>query len=158
MKLVKKIEIKLTVRDNQFLKEQLPYLQRCCNFSAVSEEDEWYDEETDLVALVDSDEFIITLDPVTHRNGELTIADHEIQYIVRLEFKGTSLKGYLYGSCEPYVLLTPSEVLRFIFPNVKFNAKSSSDQYLATIDDYVDPILNMVFGFKNEEHFNYEII
>ena len=40
----------------------------------------------------------------------------------------------------------------------KFNAKSSSDQYLVTIDDYVDLILNMVFGFKNEEHFNYEII
>ena len=157
MKLVKKIEIKLSVRDNPFLKEQLPYLQRHCNFSAVSEKDEWYDEETDLVALVDSDEFIVTLDPVTHRNGELTIADHEIQYIVRLEFKGTSLKGYLYGSYEPYVLLTPSEVFRFIFPNAKFNAKSS-DQYLVTIDDYVDLILNMVFGFKNEEHFNYEII
>ena len=157
-KLVKKIEIKLTVKDNQFLKEQVPYLQRSCNFSTVDEEHDWCNEETDLVALLDSDEFIITLDPVTHRNGELTINDGEFQYIVHLRFKGTSMTGSFYGSYEPYVLLTPSEAFLFIFPNVEFSKKLSRYPISLNADDYIDPILSMVFGFKHEENFNYEII
>jgi hypothetical protein len=147
MKLVKKIDIKLTVKDNPFLKEQLPYLQRCCHFSKPMENHDYYTEQAELVALIDSDEFIIALDPVKHRYGELTIDDGEIQYIVHLEFKGTSMTGNFYGLYEPYVLLTPSEAFKLIFPNVSHD-----------VDSMVNVILNMVFGFKNEEHFNYEII
>ena len=158
MKLVKKIEIKLTVRDNQFLKEQLPYLQRCCNFSKVSEEEEWYNENTELLALIDSDEFIITLDPVTHHDDDLVIVDGDFQYIVRLTFKGTSVTGQFWGSYEPYVILTPSEVSRFIFPDAEVNMKSSLYPMSLTVDDDINIILAMVFGLKNGQHFNYEII
>jgi len=146
MKLVKKIEIKLTVRDNPFLKEQLSYLQRCCKFSKPVENHDYYTEQAELVALIDSDEFIIALDPVTHRNDELTIDGGEFQYIVRLEFKGTSMSGNFWNSYEPYVLLTPSEVLRLMFPN--------DDD----VDYYIIPILGAVFGLKHYEKFNYEII
>ena len=163
MKFAKKIEIKVTVKDNQFLKEQISYLQRSCNFSTVVEGAAWCQEQTDLEALVDSDEFIITLDPVTHRNGELTIVENlqygEFQYIVGLTFKGTSITGHLYSSNAPYVLLAPSEIFLFIFPNVEFNKKRSSSYPISlNVDDYINPILSMVFGFKNEEKFKYEII
>ena len=58
------------------------------------------------------------------------------------------MTGSFYGLYEPYVLLTPSEVFNLIFPNV-----SHGD-----VEERVNVILNMVFGLKNEEHFNYEII
>lgn len=144
MKFVKKIELKLNVKDNPFLKERVPYLQNCCNFSTVDEHD-WCNERTDLVALVDSDEFIVTLSPVTHRNGELTVVDGEFEYIIGLTFKGTSMTGMLYGSYAPYVLFTPSEVFKLIFK-------------MDDVDDGIQPILSMVFGFKDEKKFKYEII
>ncbi len=159
MKVAKKIEIKLTVKDNPFLKEQVPYLQRCCKFSTFVENTAWLTEQADLEALVDSDEFIITLDPVTRRNGELTIDNGEFQYKAQLTFEGTSMFGGFRGSYEPYVLLIPSEIFLFIFPNVKFNTKRSSSYPISLdVDDYINPILSMVFGFKNEEKFKYEII
>lgn len=177
MKFAKKIEIKLTVKDNQFLKEQVPYLQRCCDFSTFIEKSSWLTEQADLEALIDSDEFIITLEPVTHRNGELTVVDGEFQYTVQLTFQGTSMFGGFHRSYEPYVLLPPSEIFLFIFPNVEFNTKRSSsypispdvDDYITTksssfypisldVDDYINPILSMVFGLKNEGKFKYEII
>ena len=158
MKLVKKIEIKLSVRDNPFLKEQLPYLQRCCNFSKVSEDDEWYNENTELLALIDSDEFIITLDPVTHHDDDLVIVDGDFQYIVQLTFKGTSVTGQFWGSYEPYLILTPSEVFRLIFPGVELNSKSLLYPISPNVDCDINTILAMVFGLKNNEHFNYEII
>ena len=144
MKFVKKIEIKLNVKDNQFLKEQVPYLQKCCNFSTVSEH-EWCNEKTELVALIDSDEFIVALSPVEHRNGELTVVDGEFEYIVGLTFKGTSMTGMLYGYYAPYVLFTPSEVFKLIFK-------------MDDVDDGIQPILSMVFGLKDEKKFKYEII
>lgn len=145
MKFAKKIEIKLTVKDNQFLKDQLPYLQRCCNFSTVDEAHDWCNEKTDLLALIDSDEFIVTLSPVVHRNGELTIVDDEIEYIVGLTFKGTSMTGMIYGSYAPYVILTPSELFKLIF-NIN------------DIDDGINLVLSMVFGLKHHGRFKYEII
>jgi hypothetical protein len=148
MKLVKKIEIKLTVKDNPFLKEQLPYLQRRCNFSKPMENHDYYTEQTELEALIDSDEFIISLNPVEHRNGELTIVDGEIEYIVGLTFQGTSVTGEFWSSYVPYVLLTPSEAFKLIFPNVSHD----------DVDEGVNVILNMVFGLKNEESFKYEIL
>jgi len=158
MKLVKKIEIKLTVKDNPFLKEQLPYLQRCCNFSKPMEDHDHYTEQTELEALIDSDEFIISLDPVEHRNDELTVVDGEIQYIVGLTFKGTSVTGQFWNSYVPYVLLTPSEVFRLIFPAVELNTKALLYPISPNVDSDINTILAMVFGFKNEEHFKYEII
>lgn len=157
MKFVKRIEIKLSVKDNPFLKEQLPYLQRCCHFSTVTENNDWC-KETELIALIDSDEFIVTLEPVTHRNDELTIVDGEFQYMVQLMFKGTLMTGHLYGSYEPYVLFTPSEIFRLIFPDVEFNTKSLLYPISPNIDADINPILNMVFGLKKEEKFKYEII
>jgi hypothetical protein len=158
MKLVKKIEIKLTVKDNPFLKEQLPYLQRHCNFSKPMEDHDYYTEQTELEALIDSDEFIISLDPVEHRNGELTVVDGEIQYIVGLTFKGTSVTGQFWNSYVPYVLLTPSEVFRLIFPTVELNTKALLYPISPNVDSDINTILAMVFGLKNEEHFKYEII
>lgn len=145
MKFVKKIEIKLTVKDNQFLKEQVPYLQRCCKFSKPVENHNYCIEQTDLVALIDSDEFIVTLSPVEHRNGELTIVDGEIEYIIGLTFNGTSMTGSFYSSNAPYVFLTPSEVFKLIFP-------------YDDVDDLIIPILDMVFGLKDDGEFKYEIL
>lgn len=145
MKFAKKIELKVNVKDNSFLKDQLPYFQRCCNFSTVDEAHDWCNEKTDLLALIDSDEFIVTLSPVTHRNGELTIVDGEFEYIIGLTFKGTSMTGMLYGSYAPYVLFTPSELFKLIF--------SIND-----IDDGINLILSMVFGLKRGEKFKYEIL
>lgn len=144
MKFAKKIELKVNVKDNSFLKEQVQYLQNCCNFSTVDEH-EWCNEKTDLVALIDSDEFIVTLSPVTHRNGELAIIDGEFQYIVGLTFKGTSMTGMIYGSYAPYVILTPSELFKLIF-NIN------------DIDDGINLVLSMVFGLKHHGRFKYEII
>lgn len=149
MKFAKKIELKLTVKDNPFLKEQVQYLQNCCNFSTVDEHD-WCNEKTELVALIDSDEFIVTLSPVEHRNGELTIVDDEFEYIIGLTFKGTSMTGIFYGSYAPYVLLTPSEVFNLIFNLRKY--------HIDDVDDGVNLILSMVFGLKHEAKFKYEII
>lgn len=155
MKFAKKIEIKVTVKDNPFLKEQLPYLQRCCHFTT---ENDGSIKNTELAALIDSDEFIVTLSPVEHRNGELTIVDGEFQYIVGLTFKGTSMTGCFWGSEVHYVLFTPSEVFRLIFPSVKLNTKSLLYSISPNVDDDINPILCMVFGLKNGVTFKYEIL
>lgn len=150
MKFAKKIEIKLTVKDNPFLKEQVPYLQRCCNFSKPMENHDYYTERTELEALIDSDEFIVSLDPVEHRNGELTIVDGEFEYMVGLTFKGTSITGEFWGSYVPHVLFAPSELFKLIFNLRKYHI---DDGY-----DGVNLILSMVFGLKHKATFEYEII
>ena len=156
MKFAKKIEIKLTVKDNQFLKELVPYLQRCCIFSTDVENHNYYSEQTELVALIDSDEFIITLEPITNKFDKLAIVDGEFQYIVHLVFQGTTMSGHFYGSYEPYVLFTPSEVFELVFPNVDLITKELLYPSSPNID--INLILSMVFGLKNKEKFKYEII
>jgi hypothetical protein len=55
------------------------------------------------------------------------------------------MTGMIYGSYAPYVLFTPSEVFKLIFN-------------MDDVDDGIQPILSMVFGFKDEKKFKYEII
>jgi hypothetical protein len=145
MKFVKKLELQVLVKDNPFLKEQVSYLNRHCNF--LTNDCAWDVERAELAELIDSDEFVITLYPVIGKHDELFSIDKEIMYKVCLQFNGTFMFGLLCENEEPYVLLSPLEAFKFAFPET-----------LNEPDDNIDLILDMVFGLRSDVHVKYKII